>query len=210
MNFVAYSGILIILSLLQYTISAEEIVFQVQGIIGCLTGENSSKIQASVEVGSFLTDFEAIGLFYEKNKLTEAVKLEDHLLGTLQIDNINSLIPRVVHDKNNRIMPAQYDDGEISKGQPIPNSKSNQPPPGSFAIRGIYPHDECPHCEKGVYLKLKHNCTSGDNEEQNLVYMQAAMHPVIKIEIPTKFITVRKSTDVSAVPKVFDIGKISW
>ncbi|KAI1702443.1 hypothetical protein DdX_15454 [Ditylenchus destructor] len=202
MKFVTYSVILVIHSLSQYTVTApaheeKQNVFQVQGIIGCLTGENGTKseIPASVE-------------FYAKS--TEAGKA-DKLIDTLKIDNINSILnPQLVQHLGEikagaRIMFAKYDDGEQNNA----NSETKQPPPGSFAIRGFWP-DACPACEKGAYLKLAHNCPSDDNKDPNLVYMESTKHPIIRIEIPTKFIAVRKTTDVTAVPKIFDIGKISW
>lgn len=68
MNFVAYSVILVIHSLSQYTVTApvpeKQNVFHVQGIIGCSASENgpTSAIPATVEVGSFLTGFEAFSI----------------------------------------------------------------------------------------------------------------------------------------------------
>lgn len=101
---------------------------------------------------------------------------------------------------------------------------TKRPPAGSFAIQGSWP-EVCSNCEKGVYLKLMYHCPSGDHKvtiilfhkyfklnfikERSLVHKDVPIHPVIKIEIPTKFITVRESDDVSTPPKIFDFGKIS-
>ncbi|KAI1702446.1 hypothetical protein DdX_15457 [Ditylenchus destructor] len=195
MNFVAYSVILVIHSLSQYTVTApvpeKQNVFHVQGIIGCSASENgpTSAIPATVE-------------FYAKP--IKVGKLEYELLGTLRSINIKSeVMPFVIQGSGTEIKSVNYDQGEREEGQP-----TKRPPAGSFAIQGSWP-EVCSNCEKGVYLKLMYHCPSGDHKERSLVHKDVPIHPVIKIEIPTKFITVRESDDVSTPPKIFDFGKIS-